>query len=383
LTKGLKTVIIILCKRFIATITQEDGKLETAGKVTLGDVAKHANVSIGTASRVLNGNPKVSISSKDAVQKAILQLGYRPDSVARSLRKNMDGDQKGIWSGNIGFIMPNTESSMLEVPFVTSMIDAMQTAVSESGYHLLISNTTDNENIPNLLLDRKVEGVILFGSIDAGLCARISSLTSVVGIGSCYGGISIPTVNVDNRQAIISTVKKLYELGHRKIAFVNKEPTHTDFTERRAAYREALLQLGLPEFESVKALAEPVLSIKKAELTPPVMDELLDPLFNRQDVPSAILVANDWMSISVYRYLQKRGLQVGRDVSVIGFDNDVRICESLFPALTSLQYPARNMGRNAVKLLLNMLKKRDDDEHHSVLCPSLLIERESCSHINI
>ncbi|MFA6104170.1 MAG: LacI family DNA-binding transcriptional regulator [Victivallaceae bacterium] len=360
--------------------------MDTAEKTTLGDVARHANVSIGTASRVLNGNPKVSVTAREAVQRAILQLEYCPDSVARSLRKNLDGDKKGIWSGNVGFIMPNTESSMLEVPFVTTMIAAVQAAVAENGYHLLISNITDNENIPNLLLDRKVEGVILFGSIDTQLCAKISSLTSVVGIGSYYDGMSIPTVNVDNRQAVINAVKELYELGHRKIAFVNKDPDHTDFTERRAAYREALLQMGLDygaEFESIKALTKPVSTVKKAEITPPVMDELLDPLFNRQNVPTALLAANDWMAIGIYRYLQKRGLQVGRDVSVIGFDNDIRICESLFPTLTSLQYPARSLGRKAVKILLNMLKKGGEEDPHSILCPALLVVRDSCSQIKL
>ena len=353
-------------------------------KVTLDNVARRANVSIGTASRVLNGHPRVSPQSRGAVQEAILELGYRPDSVARSLRRNQPTAREGIWSGNIGFVLPNTESSMLALPFVSSMVNAIQTAVSEHGYHLLISNTMDLESIPKLLLDRKVEGVILFGTITPAFGAQVSAQASTVVIGSCPGGLSLSTVNVDNRQAIFHAMKKLYDLGHRKIGFVNRDPAHADFAERLAAYREARQQLGLGDgarYEAVRNLVGDEQRVRRAETRPPVMDELLEPLFCGPDAPTALLAANDWQAISIYNYLRKRGLHVGREVSVIGFDNDIRVCESLSPALTSLEYPSMAMGRCAVKLLLELLKAKGEASSHSVLCASTLVERESCSAV--
>lgn len=351
-------------------------------KVTLDDVARRAKVSIGTASRVLNGHPRVSTQSRGAVQEAILELGYRPDSVARSLRRNQPSAREGIWSGNIGFVLPNTEYSMLELPLVISLVNAIQTALSENGYHLLISNTMDLESIPKLLLDRKVEGVILFGAITPAFGAQIRALTSAVVIGSCPGGPALSTVNVDNRQAVFQAMEKLHALGHRKIGFVNREPTHADFAERLAAYREARQQLGLgtdARFEAVQDLVGDERRVRRAETKPPVLDELLEPLFCGPDAPTAVLAANDWQAIGVYRYFEKRGWRAGREVSVIGFDNDIRICESLSPSLTSLQYPSMAMGRSAVKLLLELLKAKGDASSHSVLCTSPLVERESCS----
>jgi len=355
-----------------------------AAKVTLGDVARRAKVSIGTASRVLNGHPRVSKPARGAVQEAILELGYRPDSVARSLRRNQPSAREGLWSGNIGFVLPNTESSMLELPFVTSMVNAIQTAVSENGHHLLIANTLDPESLPRLLLDRKVEGVILFGTIAPALGTQISTLAPTVVIGSCPGGPSLSTVNVDNRQAILAAMHKLHALGHRKIGFVNREPTHADFAERLAAYREARHQLGLgadTRFEAVQDLVGDEQRVRRAETKPPAIDELLEPLFCDGEVPTALLAANDWQAIGIYRYLEKRGWRAGREVSVIGFDNDIRICESLAPALTSLHYPSMAMGRSAVKLLLELLKAKGDASSHSVLCASALVERESCSAV--
>ncbi|MFA5205849.1 MAG: LacI family DNA-binding transcriptional regulator [Lentisphaeria bacterium] len=353
-----------------------------AAKVTLNDVARRAKVSIGTASRVLNGHPRVSKQAHGAVQEAILELGYRPDSVARSLRRNQPSAREGIWSGNIGFVLPNTESSMLELPFVTSMVNAIQTAVSENGHHLMIANTLDPESLPRLLLDRKVEGVILFGTIAPALGAQISALAPTVVIGSCPGGPSLSTVNVDNRQAILAAMHKLHALGHRKIGFVNREPTHADFAERLLAYREGQQQLGLDQearFEAVRDLVGDEKRVRRAEPKPPVMDELLEPLFRGPDAPTALLVANDWQAIGVYQYLTRRGLRIGRDVSVIGFDNDIRICESLAPSLTSLQYPSMTMGRNAVNLLLSLLQNKGESSSHAIRCASTLVERDSCS----
>ncbi|WP_294505597.1 LacI family DNA-binding transcriptional regulator [uncultured Victivallis sp.] len=345
-------------------------------KVSLNDVARHAGVSIGTASRVLNGNPKVSESACHAVQTAILELGYQPDSAARSMRKKEAEGRNGLWSGNVGLVLAGMGSSMLHVPLVIDLVDTLQWEMTRQGFHLMVSELSGDSTLPQMLIDRKVEGMIVFGELSTMQGRWIADSMPVVGIGNNFSTLGIPSVNVDNRQSILNAVNELHRAGRRRIAFVNREPGQLDFARRYAAYQEAVHEFGLPELAAVMPQTAQV-PLKQAEQVPPDMTPLIAQLFDGTEIPDALLVANDWQAIGVYRALAKRGLRPGTDLAVIGFDNEVRICESLQPRLSSIQYPAHEIARTAFRLLQNALCSPDTIGASSTLLPGKLVERDS------
>ena len=347
--------------------------------VSLNDVARRAGVSIGTASRVLNGNPRVSASASSAVQAAILELGYQPDSVARSMRKKDGEGRGGLWSGNIGLVLAGMGSSMLRVPLIIDLVDALQREAAQHGFHLMVAGQPREGTLPQMLIDRKVEGMIMFGELSRKQCRQIVEVMPLVGIGNDFEAAGVSSVNVDNRGAILNAVRSLRQAGKRRIAFVNKEAEQPDFIRRFQAYQEAVREFDLPELSIVMPKNESG-SLKQAEQIPPDMEPLISALFDVPTPPDALLVANDWQAIGVYRALEKRHLRPGADVAIIGFDNDVRVCDALNPRLSSIQYPAEEIGSFAFRLLLAALKNSDRSAISTTLLPGKLIERESfCS----
>jgi len=346
---------------------------------TVKSVAALAGVSTGTVSRVLNNHPKVSEANKRAVEQAMARLNYRPDPVARSLRKS--GTSGRIWTGNIGVMFPNTTTAMLTVPFMARMIQGVQCELSENGYHLLISNTTDSVTLPDIVRNEKVEGILIHGDLSAEVCHQLSMRVPAVSMGWNNVGLPLPMVNVDNRIAIISAMRYLVELGHRRIGFITRNPEHKDFAERLMGYREALEILNLeydPELERMTSPGEKAgPRIPKKE--PPVMDDLIEPLLKLSSPPTALIVTSDWHSIGVYRALKRRGIRIPEEMSIIGFDNDEQICHSLNPPLTSLDYPSEKIGRHAVQMLLRQIKSGGNSSQATILVQSELVERNSCA----
>jgi len=111
------------------------------------------------------------------------------------------------------------------------------------------------------------------------------------------------------------------------------------------------------------------------------MDSLVGPLLDLREPPTALVVPGDWQAIGVYRYLQSKGIRIPQDISVIGFDNAEQICCSLSPALTSLEYPSEEIGRQAARLLLRQVKEKKNVVQETILIPSTLVERESAGRI--
>jgi LacI family transcriptional regulator, repressor for deo operon, udp, cdd, tsx, nupC, and nupG len=345
---------------------------------TVKAVAKLAGVSTGTVSRVLNNHPKVSRENKEAVERAISELNYRPDPVARSMRK-MESPGR-IWTGNVGVVFPNTTTAMLKLPFMAQMIQGVQSELADNGYHLLISNTTDPVSLPDIVRDGKVEGVLFHGDVKAEWCNQINYALPAVSMGLNHIGLPISMVNVNNRAAIISAVQYLAELGHRRIGFMAREPEQLDLAERLLGYREAFGWIGMAYDPSLESVAPPQGSQgpRTPETEPPGMDDLLEPLLRLPQPPTAIIIPSDWQTIGVYRALQARGLRIPQDISLIGFDNNEQICHSLSPGLTSLEYPAEQIGRQAVQLLLKQFKLNTRSLQEMVLIKSRLVERKSC-----
>ena len=184
---------------------------------------------------------------------------------------------------------------------------------------------------------------------------------------------------------MVSAVRYLVELGHRRIGFVAKEPEHKDIAERLMGYRESFGPLGLDYDASVESIDQPrgYRGPRVPEPSPPVMDELVDPLLKLAAPPTALIVPSDWQSIGVYRALAGRGVRIPDDVCVIGFDNEEHICHSLVPTLTSLEYPAEEIGRQAVRMLVRRMKEGNGERQDTLLVKSVLVVRGSTGRPNL
>jgi len=353
----------------------------TAAPATVTSVARHAGVSVGTVSRVLNNHPRVSAAARQAVERAIRELDYRPDPVARSLRRR--GANGRVWTGNIGVFFPNTTHAMLQVPFMSRMVQGVQSELADNGYHLIISNTTDSSALPDLVRDRKVEGLLVHGDLGLDLCSRLTAALPAVSMGQHATGLPIAMVNVDNRAAVVTAATRLFALGHRRIGFVARDPEHRDFAERRDGYRQAVQLLDLrydPALEAVGGASD-LSGPRTPQTEPPDMSEPLARLLDLPDPPTALIVPSDWQAIGVYRALAARRRRIPDDLCVIGFDNDPGVCHSLTPALSSINYPSEQIGRQAVRLLLNQIREGSAMHRQTILIKSELIERASIAPV--
>jgi len=305
------------------------------------------------------------------------ELDYQPDQFARSLRKI--GPRGKLWTGNLGFVFINASAGMLEQPFVAPMIESLNYQASSQGFSLVLATTPDTESIPAIIRDQKVEGCILYGEPSSDLLERLNAQMPVVMVGTLQSSATVSCINVDNRTGVASAVRYLAGLGHRRIAFVNPYPDHVDFVERMEGYRAGLRQAGLPIDSALERADALVVKIGPAtpQSAPPSMEHLVFPLLDLAERPTAIIVANDWQAVGVYRALAKRSVRIPEDISVIGFDNDQRVCESLMPPLTSIEYPSANIGQCAAEILFEFLKSRGDSSRSLLIKPTM-VERQSC-----
>ncbi len=309
------------------------------GRPLLRDVAESANVSVTTVSLVLNGKAGASIpgETQARVQAAARELGYRPNFLARGLRRRK--------SDTFGFI----SDEIATTPFAGAMIQGAQDAAWEAGIVLLLVNTGRDRAIEaralEIMLERQVDAVIYATMyhqvIDLPEAVR---LQPAVLLDARAADESLPSVVPDERGAATTAVERLIAAGHERIGFITTSERVPAAIERLDSYRSTLAAHGLGVDERLIAQGPDgdTLSGEQAAF------ELLD----RPDRPSAVFCFNDRMAMGTYRAARKRGLRVPDDLSVVGFDNQEVIAPALDPGLTTMALPHYEMGRWAVEYLV-------------------------------
>ncbi|CAL9607183.1 Ribose operon repressor [Streptomyces sp. enrichment culture] len=332
---------------------------------TMADVARSAGVSVATVSHVLNDTRPVLPRTRQAVLDAIEELGYAPNALARSLVTAR--------TRSLGLAV-----SAISNPYFTEILQGVEAAAVRQGYGLLIADPRDDPGhelkVVRLLHERRVDGVIVAPSADPGALVaylgrhRVPTvfLDRVVDVPAdasprfdqvCAGGAE-PTARL---------VRHLAELGHRRIALVAGRPGFSTTRERAAGYREGLRAAGLPydarlltHGDSESAGAERVTGNLLALPAP----------------PSALITANNAMTIGALRALRTRGLSVPGDIALCCFD-DFAWADLFTPRLTAVAQPGRELGTHAVRLLLERLADPDLPARTVRLTCSLM-HRTSC-----
>ncbi len=333
-------------------------------RVRLEDVAKAAGVSPKTVSRVLNNEENVRGPTREKVLAAMAAMDYRPHLSARSLASNR--------SYLVAALYDNPSSNYL-TEIQTGVLDACD----EHHYSMMVrplpAESPDFvERVDALIAHHRPDGFVLTPPITehpqllAHLRERGVPYASVSPVqrASAIGAF------IDEPQAAREMVGHLLSLGHRRIAHVIGHPAHGASGWRLAGYRDALAAAGLPYDPAL--VVEGDFSFGSGVTAARV-------LFSLTDRPTAVFAANDDMAAGVIWAAGEHGLAVPRDVSVCGFD-DTPISRQIWPTLTTIRQPSREMGRIAALQLLASLRGRG--EGHMVQLPFSLQVRESTAPVS-
>jgi LacI family transcriptional regulator len=326
---------------------------------TITTVARLANVSVASASRVLNGirtNPDTFARVTEAAE----AVGYAPNAAARSLRSRR--------TGQIAFAMPDIAN-----PVYTTMVGAIQDVAKTRGWRLMLHSTSaDAENELAMVRDLKhrfVDGLILASLhlTDAHADELRRAAAPVVVIGQPTKGTPVNTVRAHSRKGAADAVRHLHEVGRRRIAFVNG-PQHTvPGAQRRLGYLDGLRSCGLARDDALIEVAEDFMTEPGRRVT----ERLLE-----RTRPDAILCANDLLAAGALAALHAAGLDVPADVALVGMDNSA-LCDVTWPTLTSVDLGSAERARMAAELLLEQIENPNLEPRVVGVEPRLVVRASS------
>ncbi len=328
-------------------------------RATINDVARLAGVSKKTVSRVINASPSVQPETRERIEAVIREIGYVPDPQARGLAFRR--------SFLIGLIYDNPNPQYV-VNMQLGLLDAMR----GSGFELVVhpcdrASPTIVEDMQGFIERQKLFGVVLTPSVseDEQVAAMLKE------IGCAY--IRVASVDLDDPAQMIETrdrlggleaARHLASLGHRRIGFISGVATFRSSHERRAGLEEGLAEHGLT--------LDPTL-VAEGAYTFESGVECARRLLAMADRPTAIFAGNDEMAAGALQAAREAGLDVPRDLSVVGYD-DFQVATRVWPPLTTIHTPTRRIGRMAAEKLMGRESTEAPPEER---LPTLVVRQSS------
>ncbi|HEX5858585.1 MAG TPA: LacI family DNA-binding transcriptional regulator [Microbacterium sp.] len=332
-------------------------------RARISDVAAAAGVSATTVSLVLNDvESRIPETTRERVRKAALEVGYTPSSVARGLRT-----QRTRTVGLISDVIATT-------PFAGRMLAGAQDAAREQGYLVFLVDTGADKD-----LERDAIAALTAQQVDAMIYACMWHQVIVPPAGlpedtvflDCtpVGG-SPRSVVPDDRAGGAAAVRELLAAGHRRIAYLDSDDRVVVASRlRHEGYLEALAEAGVEP--------DPALHVRGDDSSPHGSRNAADPLLDlpADRRPTAIFCFNDRMAVGAYWAARRRGLDIPRDLSIVGYDDQQLIAPDQDPPLTTIALPHYEMGRWAMEVALGVRARGDTDATHLMECP--VIRRDS------
>ncbi|SFA76957.1 transcriptional regulator, LacI family [Amycolatopsis marina] len=333
---------------------------QRSSRPTQRDIAELAGVSITTVSHVVNGTRAVAPETRAAVLAAVESTGYTGDVIARSL---VTGGTRSI----------GVAISLLANPYFAVLMQAIEREAAEAGYTVLLADTHDTaeteQSTVRALRARRVEGLLLTPAPgDGKVIGELVSLglpTVLVDRVATRGDVD--QVGAESIQATSALTEHLAALGHRRVGLISGAPGLTTSEERKLGYRLGLGRGGRTWSSDLVVCGQSSRDGGAAAL---------GALMDSADRPTAVVVANDSMMVGVLHEARRRGLRVGRDVAIVGYD-DAEWADLVEPPLTTMAQPVEDIGRNAVRLLLARIAD-PEREPETVRLPPTLRHRQSC-----
>ncbi|WP_067499287.1 LacI family DNA-binding transcriptional regulator [Actinoplanes sp. TFC3] len=326
---------------------------------TLDEVAERAQVSRTVASRVINNGPHVSRAKRDAVEKAIRELGFTPNRAARALATRQTGVVVLAVSGD--------DPGVFADPFFAQIIVGASTALEKTELHLVLSLATTGHGqsrLQHFLQTRGADGVMLVAlrGDDPLIDIAAQSGLPTVFIGLPMHGTPPFYVEVDNAGGARAATEHLLRGGRHRIAMITGPDDTVVGRERHRGYSEALTLAGLRPY-----------AIEVGDFSEAGGGAAMRALLSSHPGLDAVLAANDNMAAGALRVLREAGRAVPADVAVMGFD-DLPIALHTDPALTTIHQPVQALGREAARMLVELL---DGGQPEPFILPTKKVVRES------
>lgn len=334
--------------------------------INLKDVASKAGVGIGTASRVLNNQANVSDEKREKVLKAIEDLNYRPNEIARSLKTKI--------TRTIGVIVMDITN-----PFFTSVVQGIENCLNKFNYSIILVNLNwDSSRFGDRvqeLADKNVDGIIYMGlsvdnedmsSIDK-LSMPITFLSTNILINDTKFNGKYCSISIDNEKAGYDATKLLLDKGHQKIAYIaGMVDDFNSSVPRGKGYLKALKEHRIePNKNWMKYGSYTLKSGYNAML------EILD----SDEMPSAVFAVCDQMAMGAIKAITDRGYNVPDDISVIGFDG-IESGKYFIPSVTSVYQPRYEMGNMGAEMLISLIEDKEIENYKRIM-QYKIIEGES------
>lgn len=327
--------------------------------ITIYDVAREANVSMATVSRVVNGNPNVKPTTRKKVLDTIERLGYRPNAVARGLASKK--------TTTVGAIIPDISST-----FFSELARGIEDIAAMYKYNIILSSSDQNKDkeihLINTMLEKQVDGIVYMGGevteehIAQFKTAQVPVVLAATQDESNY----LSSVNIDYEKAAYEATNDLISRINGQPAFiVGKEHVQSNGLKYNG-YKQALKDAKIELDES--------LVINNEDTYNGGIEAAAD-LLKQDKRPNAVFVSTDEMAVGVIHGIQDAGLKVPDDIEVFGFNN-TRVALMVRPTLTTIIQPMYDIGAVAMRLLTKYMNKEEVDES-TVILPHRIIERDS------
>ena len=328
--------------------------------VRISDVAKMANVSTATVSRVLSNSGNVKKETAEKVLEAIKKLNYQPNLLARQLRR--------LETKTVLVVVPDITNT-----FFSKILRGIEQVAIENDYEVLLGDTGNSvereKGYLDILRQKKADGMIMLTArLESHLLEEISHEFPVVLACEYLEGSDIPTVSIDNISSARKATEYLISLGHKRIGFLSGPMDVILSRDRLKGFKQGMMQHDIA--------IEPNL-IQEGDFSFESGFNLMTKLLALTEPPTAVFASSDEMAIGAIKAIKAKGLKVPDDISIVGFD-DIKFASIFEPALTTVSQPMFEIGQKAMELLIKLMNGSEIERRQYILEDQLVI-RDSCS----
>lgn len=333
-------------------------------RATITDIAKEVNTTAATVSRALSNHPRISEKTKKSVHAAAVKLNYKRDRIASSLRSGK--------THLIGVIIPSAE-----INFFGSVVHGIESIANSHGYGVLLfqsneQRTYEEKGLENFLSAR-VDGILVSIAKDTKDYSHFKEIKSrripIVFFDRVKDDLDIDSVVIDDYRGAFMATEHLVVRGYKRIAHISGPLHLKNFYDRLQGYKDAL--------KARKRKIDPKL-IYKGNVSIESGREGTRHFLSMRNPPDAIFATEDFTALGVIKELKEKGIRIPREFGVIGFANEL-FGEHITPTLSTVDQQTIEMGKSALKLLLNIIDKKgtNHEPKQRVILDPVLICRES------
>ncbi|MCR6513816.1 MAG: LacI family DNA-binding transcriptional regulator [Clostridium sp.] len=338
--------------------------------MNIKDIAKMAGVGVSTVSRVINNHPDVKDETREKVKRIIKESNYIPNDSARILKKNNNN--------NIGVLVKGVFN-----PFFSEMISIISNRVGEAGYTMILQQNDfndgeDSDRLISFVKEKRLQALICLGGnfnhINEDTFKFLNIPIILTSVNTLYmdkaNENQFSSIGIDNKKAARDMTEYLINRGHKNIAMMLGDKEHDGISSQRLeGYKEAMNKFSLEIKEKNILIGEYTFDGAYKE-TKRFLKE-------NKDI-TAIFAISDTMAVGASKAALDLGLEIGKDISISGFDG-MDIAKYYNPGITTVKQPNKDMATNSIDLLLALLTKKENHKH--IVFETKIIERESCTSV--